>query len=131
MNREPHSQLKTIVVNEIENTRVPFLRGILTRSLLDAGLQFEDAFDLATRVRDALTETAEVKTDTIRENVFSCWKNMATSRLWNSIACRWLRLPKSRSTAWVAPTSAFSRGRHERYLQASGMKPRRPSRRQP
>ena len=42
---QPGKKLKTIVINERENERVPFLRGILTRSLLDAGLAFEDAFD--------------------------------------------------------------------------------------
>jgi hypothetical protein len=35
--------LKTYVVDHRENTRVPFLRGILIRTLLDAGMPFEDA----------------------------------------------------------------------------------------
>ncbi len=39
-------RLKTIVINEKENTRVPFLRGILIRSLLDTGLEFEEAFEI-------------------------------------------------------------------------------------
>jgi 2-phosphoglycerate kinase len=54
--------LKTIVIKEKENTRVPFLRGILTRSLLDAGLAFEDAFELATQARDELSVKDEITT---------------------------------------------------------------------
>jgi len=68
--RKPGRQLKTFVINEKEGTRIPFLRGILTRSLLDAGLEFEDAFELATGVRDRLSSQAEVTSDTIRDLVF-------------------------------------------------------------
>jgi 2-phosphoglycerate kinase len=117
--------LKTIVVNEIENTRVPFLRGILTRSLLDAGLSFEDAFGLATRVRGSLTETAEVKNDTIRENVFRLLEDDGHLE-----ALELYRLPlvapaKIQVNRLGGATSAFSRGKHERYLQASGLKAER------
>ena len=61
--------MKTFVVNKKEQTRIPFLRGILTRSLLDAGLPFEDAFDLASRVRDGLGEGSEITSDEIRHRV--------------------------------------------------------------
>ena len=114
--------MKTIVINEVENTRVPFLRGILTRSLLDAGLDFEDAFELATRVRDTLSELEEVSTDTIRENVFSLLEECG-----HLGALEPYRLPltapaKIQVHSLSGTTSAFSRGKHERYLQASGMK---------
>jgi 2-phosphoglycerate kinase len=116
-------QLKTTVVNERENTRVPFLRGILTRSLLDAGLEFEDAFELATRVREDLTDMAEVTTDTIRANVFSLLEEHG-----HLGAVEPYRLPltapaKIQVNSLSGSSSAFSRGKHERYLQASGMKP--------
>ena len=52
--------MKTIVVNEKDQTRVPFLRGILVRSLLDAGLEFDEAMGLASRLRDELSELGEV-----------------------------------------------------------------------
>ena len=118
----PRSQLKTIVVNEVENTRVPFLRGILTRSLLDAGLQFEDAFELATRVRDTFSETEEVSTESIRQSVFSLLEENG-----HLGALEPYRLPLAAPARILVhslsgTTSAFSRGKHERYLQASGMK---------
>jgi len=114
--------LKTIVVNEKENTRVPFLRGILTRSLLDAGLPFEDAFELATGVRDGLAEVAEVTTDMIRQDVFSLLEEHG-----HLGAVEPYRLPltapaKIQVNSLSGTSSAFSRGKHERYLQASGMK---------
>lgn len=59
-------KLKTIVVNERENERVPFLRGILTHSLLDAGLVFADAFQLASKVRDQLADIPEITSEELR-----------------------------------------------------------------
>ena len=62
--------MKTIVVNEKDQTRVPFLRGILTRSLLDAGLDFEDAFSMATSLRDELSGFDEISSNDIRDRVY-------------------------------------------------------------
>ena len=114
--------MKTIVFNELENTRVPFLRGILTRSLLDAGLQFEDAFDLATRVRDQFSDVAEVSSEEIRLRV----AEMLESNGYLG-ALEPYRLPlaapaKIQVSSLSGTVSAFSRGKHERYLQASGLK---------
>ena len=36
---------KILIEDREENTRVPFLRGILIRSLQDAGLAFKDAYE--------------------------------------------------------------------------------------
>lgn len=52
---------KLYVVATEEGTRVPFLRGILTRSLQDAGLAFERAYEIASQVRDGLSDVAEVQ----------------------------------------------------------------------
>lgn len=115
--------MKTIVVSETENTRVPFLRGILTRSLLDAGLPFEDAFGLATLVRDDLAEHTEVTPDEIRDRVFRLLEEHG-----HLGALEPYRLPLAAPAriqvhSLSGTVSAFSRGKHERYLQASGLKP--------
>ncbi len=60
---------KLIVVDEAEETRVPFLRGILTRSLQDTGVPFEDAYQLASDLRDRLAEVDEITTIELRETV--------------------------------------------------------------
>ena len=61
--------MKTIVFNERENERVPFLRGILTHSLLDAGLVFEEAFEMASAVRDQLAGIPEITSEELRQHV--------------------------------------------------------------
>jgi 2-phosphoglycerate kinase len=60
---------KTLVIDPQEGTRAPFLRGILTRSLQDAGLAFEDAYRLASRVRQELGNATEITTGDLRRRV--------------------------------------------------------------
>lgn len=114
--------MKTIVVNERENERAPFLRGILTRSLLDAGLAFEDAFELASTVRDQLADIPEITSEELHQRVSRLLQDEGDEEVLEQY-----RLPA------VAPSrilvinlsdeeSAFSRGRHARHLQSSGMR---------
>lgn len=118
----PCKNLKTIVINEFDNTRVPFLRGILTRSLLEVGLKFEEAFNLATSVRDELSETREITSDDLRERVAlllgDLW-NEETQELYLAMS---VTLPRIQVVSLSGTESAFSRGRHARYLRSSGMK---------
>jgi 2-phosphoglycerate kinase len=114
--------LKTIVVNRKENTRVPFLRGILIRSLLETGMEFEVAFKLAGRIRDGLSDTREIESQELRRRVCGLLESEG-----HVDALDLYRVPA------VAPArihvvdpdgvvNAFSRGKHERDLQASGLK---------
>jgi 2-phosphoglycerate kinase len=48
---------KTSVYKEPDGDLTPFLRGILTQSLVNAGLSFEDAYQLAQDVRNEKTLT--------------------------------------------------------------------------
>ena len=43
-----------IIIKNSEGMQTPFLRGILTSSLLDAGVDFNLAYDLATKIRNLL-----------------------------------------------------------------------------
>ena len=115
--------MKTIVISGKDQTRVPFLRGILIRSLLDAGLEFKDALSLATGLRDELADREEVSSEDIRDRVLSLLEEKGYLG-----ALEPYRLPL------VAPArimvrgrdgseTAFSRSLHERFLRASGMKP--------
>jgi 2-phosphoglycerate kinase len=61
MKQAPKSS-KLIVLDPQENTPVPFLRGILTRSLQDAGLNLEEAYQVATKVRKTLSDRPEITT---------------------------------------------------------------------
>ena len=114
--------MKTIVVNEVENTRVPFLRGILTRSLLDAGLEFEEAFNLATELREELADETEVSVDSIRRRVFEMLEAHGHLGAMEPYRLPLVAPARIQVVSLSGTVSAFSRGRHERYLQASGLK---------
>ncbi len=65
---------KIFVEDQVDDTRVPFLRGILTRSLQDSGLSFNDAYDLATDVRDGLGNVPLVTTNELHQRVLDLLK---------------------------------------------------------
>ncbi|MDX1698176.1 MAG: hypothetical protein R3308_07800, partial [Thiohalobacterales bacterium] len=59
-----------ILVEDVEDqTRVPFLRGILIRSLQDAGTPFEEAFEIASAIRSELDNTSLVTTAELHKMV--------------------------------------------------------------
>jgi len=60
---------KLIVIKEPEGDRAPFLRGILVRSLVKAGLAFEDAYELAQTIRDELQEGREITSNELKSKV--------------------------------------------------------------
>lgn len=60
---------KLFVVESDEGTKVPFLRGILTRSLQSVGLGFEEAYEYASQVRDGLNEESQVHSWELRRLV--------------------------------------------------------------
>ncbi|MGR3913079.1 MAG: zeta toxin family protein [Gammaproteobacteria bacterium] len=60
---------KLQVIDQQTDSKVPFLRGMLTRSLQDAGLDFVSAYQLATEVRDDLDDADEITTRELRERV--------------------------------------------------------------
>ena len=113
--------MKTFVVNQKEDTRVPFLRGILTHSLLDAGLPFTDAFELATALRKELSGTAEISSESLHELVCARLEESghesALDQYRQPVGAPIRILVRGASGSG----SAFSRGRHERYLQSSGI----------
>jgi 2-phosphoglycerate kinase len=114
--------VKTIVINERDSTRTPFLRGILIRSLLDAGLPFKEAYSLASDMRDDLSEIPEITTQDLKGRVGERLRHDGHDEafeLYQSSAAAPARiLVESLNGA----QAAFSRGKHERYLQASGLK---------
>ncbi|MGB5426506.1 MAG: 2-phosphoglycerate kinase, partial [Gammaproteobacteria bacterium] len=60
---------KILVEDREDNTRVPFLRGILIRSLQDAGTPFDAAYELATAIRHELGDSSVISTDELRRRV--------------------------------------------------------------
>ena len=66
--------VKTFVINSSEDTRVPFLRGILTRSLVDAGVDFSDAYRMASTIRQDLSGMEEVTSNLLKDMVLGLLK---------------------------------------------------------
>jgi len=114
--------LKTIVVNSRDNEKVPFLRGILIRSLLDVGLSFEEASELATAVRDELANTREITSADLQEQVSRLLKGRVDKESLDQYCFPSVVPSRISVTSLSGTTSAFSRGRHTRYLQSAGMK---------
>lgn len=111
---------RTYVINQQEGSRVPFLRGILTRSLQSAGMEFEEAYELASRVRDELADEHEISSDALRECVLKRLKKQPAE------------IVEQYGAAMVSPrtvmvkelngeANAFSRQRHQRNLEAAGL----------
>jgi len=114
---------RLFVVDTAENAKVPFLRGILTRSLTESGLAFEDSYRLASEVRQELTrgdqEATEITVEALRQLVAerlgahgeeAVQRYLHTSRLSN--------IQVKDRQGHVSP---YSRGRHRLSLLASGL----------
>lgn len=63
------------IVSKTEGASIPFLRGILTRSLQKAGLPFEDAYKIASDARDLLEDREEIPEDELRREVVRLLEN--------------------------------------------------------
>ena len=60
---------KLTVIKESEGNRSPFLRGILVQSLVNAGLAFDEAYELAQTVRNELQERQEITSTELKGKV--------------------------------------------------------------
>jgi 2-phosphoglycerate kinase len=114
--------LKTIVVNSRDNEEVPFFRGILIRSLLDVGLSFEDASELATTIRDDLSSTRKITSADLQDRVSRLLKGRLDKEALSQYCFPSVAPSRILVTSLSGTVSAFSRGRHARYLQSAGMK---------
>jgi len=106
--------LKTIVVNLKEHEKTPFLRGILTRSLLDAGLDFDAAFAIATKIRNELGNTKEISSEKLRARVSGLLKDRGEIEVLEQYRVPSVAPPRILVTSANGPENAFSRGRHAR-----------------
>ena len=110
---------KVFVIDEAEGTRFPFLRGILIRSLQDAGVPFDEAYALASKIRDELNNSSEITNEELRRRVIAHLMPMG-----DELVQRYLR-PAAPPTILVrfrdGHTTPFSRGRHRLGLESCGV----------
>ncbi|MDH3733538.1 MAG: AAA family ATPase [Gemmatimonadota bacterium] len=111
-----------MVIDEEEQTRVPFLRGILTRSLQNAGLAFDDSYRLANEVRDELGDAAEITNVELRSRIRLRLRGLDPQiaeqydNVLGSVESMLVRSPDG-------DTSPYSRGRQRLDLLSSGLTP--------
>lgn len=60
---------KLIVIKKPEGDRSPFLRGVLVQSLVNAGLDFDVAYEMAQAIRDDLKDRQEIESTELRTRV--------------------------------------------------------------
>ncbi len=60
---------KLIVFDQENGTRIPFLRGMLVKSLQEAGLEFVDAYNIAGELREELDDSDEITTLELRDRI--------------------------------------------------------------
>lgn len=110
------------VIDVEEQTRVPFLRGILTRSLQNAGLSFKDAYRLANEIRDELGDASEVANVDLRTRV-----RAQLEAFGGEVASRYDVVDGTHETISVQSSDGevepYSRGRQRIDLMSSGLSP--------
>jgi 2-phosphoglycerate kinase len=67
---------KILVEDQEDNTRVPFLRGILISSLQDAGLPFKEAYLLSAEIRSSINDQHSITTAQLRRRVIDHLKRI-------------------------------------------------------
>ena len=112
---------KILVETSGEMSKVPFLRGILIRSLQDSGINFDDALEFATAIRSELDDTSVITTDELR--------NMVISRLKRSFRADLVQRYEERKLPFMiqiessdGQVTAFSLSEYCKCLETIGLK---------
>ncbi len=112
---------KLYVIDSKEGTKIPFLRGILTRSLQDVGVDFEEAYELASAIRGKLSEDTQVKTWELRKLVAGQLRESHGK----NIADRYVSKVKGANTVVIlgdeGQAAAFSVEVHSKSLEVCGI----------
>ncbi len=114
---------KTFVEDSEDQTRIPFLRGILIRSLQDSGVAFDKASSIASEIRNDLAETAlltnEDLSEIVLQHLHTLGDDSITSRYENRHTPLVIQI--EHRDGQVAP---FSRFEFRHTLETIGLKPR-------
>lgn len=112
---------KILVIDAEEKTQVPFLRGILTRSLQDAGVSFDTAYSLASRIREDLDDSSQVTTRALQALVIRRLRAIGS----RAEATTYSRQRHPGGQVMIEEADGrlvpFSRARHERRLACCGL----------
>ena len=114
--------MKTIVENKRDSEKTPFFRGILIRSLLDAGLSFEDACEITNKVRNQVGNRKKITTEELQLQVSRVLEELGEKEVLEQYCFPSVAPPRILVSNEAGVEHAFSRGRKARYLRSSGLK---------
>jgi 2-phosphoglycerate kinase len=112
---------KTLVIDSAEATRTPFLRGVLTRSLHEAGLAFEEAYALASQIRHDLGDVPEITTAELRPRVLQVLGKNYGPVVRDAYEASRKKQPTILVRGQDHQVVPFSRSRHYLCLQSCGL----------
>ena len=115
--------MSKLIVKNSEGMKTPFLRGIVTSSLLDVGVHFDIAYQVATQIRNSIQHKSEIKTDELRHQIVEQLEKQDVAK---HLVQRYLAELQSSETIIMVtrPNQSpeeFSRGRHRLCLEACGL----------
>jgi len=112
---------KLLVTEAAGESPVPFLRGILTRSLIEAGLPFDDAYQAASEIRQQLEDVPSISNDDLRALVLEHLRMHASPAIAESYEARRAPWPGILVRDLNGELRPFSSAEHRRCLAACGL----------
>ena len=112
---------KLLVEDLAEDTEVPFLRGILTRSLQDSGLPFEEAYNVASDIRRELDDETRITTDELRDRVVKILKATYSAKVVGRYESQGAAATAIRVEHPDGRVTTFSADQHRRSLETIGL----------
>ncbi len=109
---------KLVVINREDETRVPFLRGMLTKSLHQAGLEFVNAYNVASDIRDEFEDYGEVTAAELRERIVEILREDYPDAVLTRYKKEDITRENIRVIGGDGNTDPFSRGVHVERLQS-------------
>ncbi|MCU7852170.1 MAG: zeta toxin family protein [Candidatus Thiodiazotropha sp. (ex Monitilora ramsayi)] len=111
---------KTLITDSFEGTTTPFLRGILTRSLTDAGLSFENAYQLSSEIRQLISNKPDISTQELRRLVLSELKKLNETDIIEAYESS-SQVATIKVCSRSGVSSPFSHIEHRRSLTSTGL----------
>jgi len=112
---------KILIEDPDENTQVPFLRGILTRSLQNAGLAFEEAYNVASDIRRDLDDEALITNRELRDRVIKHLKATCSAQVVERYESQGAAATATRVEHADGRVTTFSADLHRRRLETIGL----------
>ena len=114
---------KTLILDSHTGSRIPFLRGILTHSLQNSGMEFDSAYALASIVRDKIEGSSEIASLDLRDLVTNLLRDRGESNIIERYSDRSIPFEQISVVNSNGHRAPFSKSAHQRSLESSGLAP--------